>query len=106
MIPHMDTSRAQFNRCIPVILAAEGGLVHHTADPGGLTKYGISQRSYPALDIATRQQMTIFTRRLSAGKRAPKLDFVGLYADIAREILHNIAQSAVAPCHSKTTTKR
>ena len=52
MIPHMDTSRLKFNRCIPVIMAIEGGLVHNTADPKGLTKYGISQRSYPELDIA------------------------------------------------------
>jgi lysozyme family protein len=41
-----------FHRCIDRILAEEGGLSNHPADPGGLTKYGISQRSYPTLDIA------------------------------------------------------
>lgn len=41
-----------FHRCIDRILAEEGGLSDHPADPGGLTKYGISQRSYPQLDIA------------------------------------------------------
>jgi len=41
-----------FHRCIDPILAEEGGLSNHAADPGGLTKYGISQRSYPTLDIA------------------------------------------------------
>ena len=41
-----------FHRCIDRILAEEGGLSDHPADPGGLTKYGISQRSYPTLDIA------------------------------------------------------
>ena len=41
-----------FHRCIDRILAEEGGLSDHPADPGGLTNYGISQRSYPALDIA------------------------------------------------------
>lgn len=40
-----------FHRCIDIILDEEGGLVDHPKDPGGLTKYGISQRSYPALDI-------------------------------------------------------
>ena len=40
-----------FHRCIDPILAEEGGLSHHAADPGGLTKYGISQRAYPKLDI-------------------------------------------------------
>jgi lysozyme family protein len=33
------------------LLAHEGGLVDHPRDPGGLTKYGISQRAYPHLDI-------------------------------------------------------
>lgn len=41
-----------FHRCINLILAEEGGLSDHPADPGGLTKYGISKRSYPTLDIA------------------------------------------------------
>lgn len=33
------------------IIRAEGGLVDHPADPGGVTKYGISQRAYPNVDI-------------------------------------------------------
>ena len=33
------------------IIEREGGLVHHPSDPGGLTKYGISQRAYPLLEI-------------------------------------------------------
>lgn len=33
------------------IIEREGGLVDHKSDPGGLTKYGISQRAYPHLDI-------------------------------------------------------
>ena len=41
-----------FHHCIDRILAEEGGLSAHPADPGGLTHYGISQRSYPTLDIA------------------------------------------------------
>ena len=41
-----------FHRCIDLILAEEGGLSNHPDDPGGLTNYGISQRSYPTLDIA------------------------------------------------------
>ena len=41
-----------FHRCIDRILAEEGGLSRHPADPGGLTQYGISKRSYPTLDIA------------------------------------------------------
>ena len=33
------------------VLAAEGGLVNDLKDPGGVTKFGISQRAYPALNI-------------------------------------------------------
>ena len=40
-----------FDFCIEVILAEEGGLVTYPSDPGGTTKYGISQRAYPALNI-------------------------------------------------------
>lgn len=43
---------ADFNACVAFTLREEGGLVDNPADPGGLTKYGISQRSYPDVDIA------------------------------------------------------
>lgn len=33
------------------IVDREGGVVNHPSDPGGLTKYGISQRAYPDVDI-------------------------------------------------------
>ncbi len=54
-----------FNRCIEIILTEEGGLVNHPRDPGKLTKFGISQRSYPDLDIAhlTREQAMEIYRR-------------------------------------------
>lgn len=35
------------------ILDSEGGYVNHPNDPGGETKWGISKRSYPHLDIAS-----------------------------------------------------
>lgn len=40
-----------FDRCIRAVLSEEGGLSDHPQDPGGLTKYGISSRAYPHLDI-------------------------------------------------------
>lgn len=42
---------ANFDRAIAILLEEEGGLADNPLDPGGLTKYGISQRSYPGLDI-------------------------------------------------------
>lgn len=40
-----------FDAAFSRLIGHEGGLVDHPADPGGLTKYGISQRSYPGEDI-------------------------------------------------------
>lgn len=41
----------EFEKAISFVLEHEGGLVKDKNDPGGLTKYGISQKSYPYLDI-------------------------------------------------------
>lgn len=38
-------------RCIQFVISEEGRLVYNPRDPGGLTKYGISQRAYPNVDI-------------------------------------------------------
>jgi len=40
-----------FERCIAFVLRHEGGYVNDPRDPGGETKYGISKRAYPGLDI-------------------------------------------------------
>ena len=34
------------------LISHEGGYVNDPLDPGGETKFGISKRSYPTLDIA------------------------------------------------------
>ena len=41
-----------FDNAFQRLLSMEGGISNVTEDHGGLTKYGISQRSYPNLDIA------------------------------------------------------
>lgn len=40
-----------FDEAFERIIGHEGGLVDNPADKGGLTKFGISQRAYPLLDI-------------------------------------------------------
>jgi lysozyme family protein len=40
-----------FDRAVQIVLEKEGVLSDDARDPGGLTKYGISQKAYPALDI-------------------------------------------------------
>lgn len=42
---------SHFDKAILCVLEHEGGYVHHPADPGGETNFGICKRSYPALDI-------------------------------------------------------
>lgn len=39
------------NTILNMILVHEGGYVNHPEDPGGETKYGISKRAYPNLEI-------------------------------------------------------
>jgi lysozyme family protein len=43
---------AEFEKAVEDVLRWEGGLVNDPDDPGGLTKYGISKRSYSHLNIA------------------------------------------------------
>ena len=43
---------AIFDHAVKEILRHEGGYVDDPVDRGGETKYGISKRSYPDLDIA------------------------------------------------------
>jgi lysozyme family protein len=43
---------ADFEACIARTLANEGGYVCDPDDPGGATKFGISKRVYPSVDVA------------------------------------------------------
>jgi lysozyme family protein len=47
-----DSYPPAFLAAVNRVIANEGGLVCNPADPGGATKFGISSREYPALDIA------------------------------------------------------
>ena len=40
-----------FDEAFARLVDHEGGYIDHRADPGGETKYGISKRSYPSVDI-------------------------------------------------------
>lgn len=43
--------KADFDNAMDFVFIHEGGYVSDPVDPGGRTKYGISQRAYPHLDI-------------------------------------------------------
>lgn len=55
----------RFQQAIAIVLQHEGGYINIGADPGGETKFGISKRSYPDLDIRnlTREQAIEIYRR-------------------------------------------
>ena len=56
---------ASFSRAVEWVISHEGGYVHHPSDPGQATKYGISQRAYPNMDIKNLTLMeaqTIYER--------------------------------------------
>jgi lysozyme family protein len=42
---------ANFAKAVEALIQREGGFVNDPSDSGGETKFGISKRSYPALDI-------------------------------------------------------
>lgn len=42
-----------FDLAFDKLIGHEGGYTNNPADPGGETKWGISKRSYPSLDIAS-----------------------------------------------------
>lgn len=41
-----------FDQAFETLIGHEGGYVDNRADPGGVTKFGISKRQYPSEDIA------------------------------------------------------
>ena len=71
-----------FVRAVTRVLANEGGYNKLPDDPGGATKFGISQRDYPALDIAnlTRDEaIAIYFRDFwNAGRYAELPDAIAV----------------------------
>lgn len=63
--PQREKNMANFNLAVEKILAVEGGYSNHPQDPGGETRWGISKRSYPDLDIKnlTKEQAIGIYRR-------------------------------------------
>ena len=59
------TETERFRYAVEMVLQHEGGYVYDPSDPGGETKFGISKRSYPHLDIAnlTREDAIAIYRR-------------------------------------------
>jgi lysozyme family protein len=98
---------AQFVAAVGQVLADEGGLTLNLDDPGGVTKFGISAREYPTLDIAalTRDDaIAIYYRdwwlkfgfdRLEGGAAAKTFD---LAVDIGPDHAIKCVQRALRAC--------
>lgn len=78
-----------FDAFIERVLAHEGGYVNHPADPGGETNWGITKRSYPALNIRelTREDAKAIYRRdfwdrVRGDQLPPELAFQALDAAV------------------------
>ena len=77
-----------FDEWVDFVLEREGGLTNDPQDPGGLTNFGVDQRSHPNVDIRnlTRDQaVEIYRTAYWTGTKADQLsDAVAfVYGDIA-----------------------
>ena len=57
--------KMKFETAYNILMALEGGFVNHKYDRGGQTKFGISQRQYPDLDIKnlTKEKAMAITKK-------------------------------------------
>lgn len=81
------------------IIEREGGMVEHPKDPGGLTKYGISRRAYPDLDIRNLTKadaVTIYLRDYLRKYNLHQLQSVA-NAEIVCDWLVNSGPLAIKP---------
>lgn len=89
---------SKFDACLAFTLSWEGGYVNNPADPGGETKYGISKRAYPKLDIANltlEQARDIYYRDyyLPSGADALPMPLAVVHFDSA--VHHGLSRAAV-----------
>ena len=84
----------RFRTFIERLLSHEGGYVNHPSDPGGETQWGISKRTYPALNIRdlTREQAIEIYRRDFWDKSEADL----LPAPVGFQLLDGAVNSGIA----------
>jgi lysozyme family protein len=65
-----------FATAVEFVLKQEGGLTNDPADPGGLTNFGIDQRSHPGVDVRALTRdgaIAIYRETYWAGSKADQL---------------------------------
>lgn len=86
----------EFRFAVQLVLADEGILSDDILDPGGLTKYGISQAAYPSLNIADLtlvQAIEIYYRDYWLAASLDKIESPAISAELLDSIV-NCGQSA------------
>lgn len=94
----------QLDRLVDRLVEREGGWVHHKADPGGETKYGISKRSYPHEDIKNltkERAKEIYLRDFVYANQIDKLED----EQVAETVLDWIAHSGASVVKAKHRVK-
>jgi lysozyme family protein len=106
---------AEFDPAFDFMIHHEGGYVHDPADAGGETKYGISKRSYPNVDVANltiESAKQIYRRdfwdpqpygKISAQLVANKIFDMSVNMGFFRS--HQIAQAAAHDCRATLQLK-
>ncbi|MGE4259158.1 MAG: glycoside hydrolase family 108 protein [Candidatus Babeliales bacterium] len=82
-----------FKKAIDRVLGHEGGYVNDPADPGGETKWGISKRSYPNLnikDLTREDAVAIYHRDFWAPLKADRF-----HDGVAYQLLDSAVNSGV-----------
>ena len=102
-----------FDDFIPVLLELEGGYVNHPDDPGGETKFGISKRAYPTLDIKNLRRseaIDIYRRdywtRVESATRDPKLRIMVFDAAVNHGVARSLAWSREFPSYDGFVANR
>lgn len=85
-----------FDKIIDRVLGHEGGYVNDPRDPGGETKFGISKRAYPAVDIKalTREAaVDIYRRDYWVRIRGAELPFGVAFQVLDAAINHGVGNA-------------
>lgn len=93
-----DADDLEFENCVAEVLGEEGGYVNNPADPGGETKWGISKRAFPNVDIAnlTREAASALYKTHYWDPLA-QFNLSGLYKKVAFEAAINQGLTRVKP---------
>jgi hypothetical protein len=84
---------ADFGKAVEFVLEREGLLSNHSSDRGGLTKYGISQKANPDVDVAnlTREDaISIYKDRYWDSIGADKMDMATALVAFDASVNHGV----------------